>query len=308
MTGKKNSRTRTRTHENTPEPTDPATTGASTSTSTTVPDRLTTVPASASVPDRSAASDRLTASDRSAVPNRFEAAKTTISAKRATMPPAYAVNIPVKNIPAAATPKKDKKKKPSFFYAGLLAAPDLSTVKMQSVKGMGTTFGLLLGYQLNAHWAIETGIYDDRKKYYTEGDYFDKSKMGRLRYANLLNVDGVCNMWEIPINIRYNLNTSDRIRWFATAGLSTYLMTHENYDYQYNWNGGTTMTSSWQGANTSKYPFSILNLSFGYEQRLGKIGNLRLEPYIRVPLGGIGTGNLPIMSAGLNIGLTRKLW
>jgi len=239
---------------------------------------------------------------------------TAISAQRALIPFAYAVNISVKgkdNQASGTTPKKDnsvKKKKQSFFYAGLSAAPDLSTIKMQSVKGVGTTFGVLLGYQFNSRWAVETGIYDDRKKYYTEGDYFDKSKIGNLRYADLLNVDGICNMWEIPVNVRYNLSTGEKMKWFATAGLSTYLMTHENYDYQYTWNGGPVMTKSWQGANTSKYPFSVLNVSVGYEQRLGKIGNLRLEPYIRVPLGGIGTGNLPIMSAGLNIGLTRKLW
>jgi hypothetical protein len=27
-----------------------------------------------------------------------------------------------------------------------------------------------------------------------------------------------------------------------------------------------------------------------------------------VPLSGIGTGKLPIMSTGINIGITRRLW
>jgi len=33
-----------------------------------------------------------------------------------------------------------------------------------------------------------------------------------------------------------------------------------------------------------------------------------VEPYLRLPLAGIGTGKLPIMSAGINIGITRRLW
>jgi hypothetical protein len=116
-------------------------------------------------------------------------------------------------------------------------------------------------------------------------------------------------MWEIPLNIRYNFNKSERMKWFATAGLSTYLMTKENYTYQYNyWSGGPTEDSAWKINKPSQYWFSVVNLSAGFEQRLGKIGNLRLEPYVRLPLSGIGTGRLPIMSAGLNIGFTRRLW
>ena len=124
---------------------------------------------------------------------------------------------------------------------------------------------------------------------------------------NLLNVDGICNMWEIPVNVRYNFNTSLRMKWFATAGLSTYLMTSEKYAYRVesSWN---TEDSSWNIHKPSQYLFSIVNLSAGFEQRVGKIGNLRLEPYVRIPLSGIGTGKLPILSAGLNIGFTRQLW
>jgi hypothetical protein len=99
------------------------------------------------------------------------------------------------------------------------------------------------------------------------------------------------------------------MRWFGTAGLSTYFMSKEKYTYayDYNWTGPTDY-SHWNINKPSQYWFSILNLSAGFEQRIGKIGNLRLEPYVRVPLSGIGTGRLSIMSAGLNIGFTHQLW
>lgn len=229
--------------------------------------------------------------------------------RRAPIGGSYQVDVEV------VAPKKAKDatppptpKRQSHGYIGVFGAPDFSTVRFQTMKGVGTTFGVLFGYSFNARWAVESGVSLDRKSYYTSGEYFSTEKV-RMPYGydKLLNVDGTCNMLEIPLNVRYNFSTSPRMKWFATAGLSTYLMSRENYTYQYeaNW---AVEDSSWNIHRPSQYWVSIVNLSAGFEQRLGRIGNLRLEPYIRIPLSGIGTGNLPIMSVGLNVGLTHQLW
>jgi hypothetical protein len=194
--------------------------------------------------------------------------------------------------------------KHSHGYIGVFVAPDFSTVRFQTMKGVGTTFGVLLGYSFNERWAVESGLSLDMKRYYTAGEYFKKAMPAGY---TLLNVDGTCNMLEIPVNVRYNFSTGSRMKWFATAGLSTYLMSKENYNYQYS-DGWATGDSNWSIHKPSQYWFSIVNVSAGFEQRVGKIGNLRLEPYARIPLSGIGTGKLPIVSAGLNIGLVRTLW
>jgi hypothetical protein len=219
------------------------------------------------------------------------------------------VSAPVIAVDDQASPGKKPTAHKSHGYIGLTAAPDFSTVKLQSMKGVGTTVGVLLGYAFNDRWAVETGLYLDRKRYYTQGEYFNTSKVRLPPNYKLLNVDGTCYMWEIPVNVRYNFSTGPRMQWFGTAGFSTYLMSKENYTYQYNYaSGGMAESSHWNINRPSQYWFTILNVSAGFEQRIGKIGNLRLEPYIRIPTSGIGTGNLPIMSAGLNIGLTRQLW
>jgi hypothetical protein len=205
-------------------------------------------------------------------------------------------------------PKASSKQKSSYLYAGLLAAPDLSTVKFQSMKGVGTTYSLLLGYQFNKRWAVETGVSLDRKRYYTSGEYFDTKGVHLPTWGyTLKDVDGTCYMWEIPINVRYNFSQSEKTKWFATAGLSTYFMTREKYNYSGIYNGNPS-DSSWNIKKPSQYWFSIINLSVGYEHRLGGIGNLRIEPYLRVPLSGLGTGKLNILSTGINIGITRRLW
>jgi len=230
--------------------------------------------------------------------------------QRAAIPRDYRLAV---DVTAPAT-KKDSTAKPKaktkHFYAGVFGSPDLSTVKMQSVKGVGTTFGLILGYTFNGgHWAIETGAYVDRKKYYTDGEYFNTKEIHLPANSWLTDVNGICYMWEIPLNVRYNFNPGAKTSWFATAGFSTYLMSHEKYAYGLEWMGNPNVyDSSWNFHKSSQYPFSIINLSAGFEQRLGKIGNLRVEPYVRLPLTGLGTGKLPIMSAGVNIGITRQLW
>jgi hypothetical protein len=215
------------------------------------------------------------------------------------------------NVAGSSAAKKTTLRSPrqSSFYVGLMAAPDISTVKMQSVKGVGTTFSLLLGYNINRRWAIETGVSLDRKKYYTEGEYFSTKHLNLYPSYKIQDVDGTCNMWEIPVNLRYNLSEGPKTKWFATAGLSTYFMSKEQYAYRVkNIYSGNVSNYAHTYDSASHYPFAVINLSIGYEQKLGKAGNLRIEPYLRVPLSGIGTGSLPIMSAGLNIGITRRIW
>ena len=192
-------------------------------------------------------------------------------------------------------------------YIGLTGAPDLSTVKMQATKGVGTTWGLILGYSFNSHWAVESGVYLDRKKYYTAGEYY-KGEVSIPSYTSLQSVNGNCNMWEIPLNVRYNFNPGSKITWFATAGASSYFMTKQHYAYEVEAGGSAWSGGAWTDSAHSNYLFSVINLSGGFEQRIGRIGNLRIEPYLRIPLSGIGSGRLPIMSAGLNIGITHQLW
>jgi len=260
--------------------------------------------------------DARIADDKGTGNNEVKAGRVGVNASLASTKNAATINIPVrsnteepvKKSPAAKDKIKLQKPKPSF-YVGIMGSPDLSVIRFQSLKAVGSNFGLLLGYSFNSRWAVETGIYYDRKKYYTEGEYFSKAKVSRLQDVDLKTVDGVCNMWEIPLNVRYNFSSSNnKMKWFATGGLSTYLMSKEKYTFTGEYWGNPNWHGTYNYNKPYKYWFSILNLSVGYEQRLGKIGNLRLEPFLRVPLAGIGTGDLSIMSAGLNIGITRRIW
>lgn len=106
------------------------------------------------------------------------------------------------------SPKTNKASPNKGFYVGFIAGPDLSTVKFQSVEQLGYSLGALIGYRLNGHFSIETGLLWDKKYYYTEGKYFSKDQLYVPPSASILNVNGNCNMFEIPISLRYDFTTN----------------------------------------------------------------------------------------------------
>jgi len=192
-----------------------------------------------------------------------------------------------------------------YFYAGLIAGGDMSFVKYQKAQPLGYNIGLLAGYKFKK-LSIESGLLYVKKNYYSDGEYFDKSKTPYFNNAKILTVDGYCRMFEIPLNIKYDFIEKNRHAFFATAGLSSYLMNKEFYNYDYikdgQWRNGSRAymhsTQNW---------FSILNLSAGYQLRTGAKTNIRFETYYKAPLSGVGTGSLPVSSLGINAGITRQI-
>ena len=205
--------------------------------------------------------------------------------------------------------KKIKIKQPQqkYFYVGLLTGPDLSSVKLQKLNA-GVGIGALAGYRINNRWSVEAGFFWDKKKYYTEGKYFNTDKLPSLpAHTTILNADGDCNMFEIPVNVNYHFGKKGGYNWFVNLGASSYLMNKETYAFlmeRYN----MQYTGQWDYKHSSKDWFAVLNLGAGYEKQIGKVGKLRLQPYMRVPIRGTGIGKLSLSSGGFYIGFTKKIF
>jgi hypothetical protein len=114
------------------------------------------------------------------------------------------------------------------FYVGLIAGPDVSTVKFQSVNNLGFSLGALIGYRFNNLLSVETGLIWDKKYYYSNGEYYKKDGVALPPTTTL---DGSCSMFEIPVAIRFDFATKKNHGFFAKTGLSSYLMTSENYTF-----------------------------------------------------------------------------
>ena len=191
------------------------------------------------------------------------------------------------------------------FYAGVTAAPDFSTVKFQTMKSTGYGFGVVAGYRIDRHFSVETGLSWDRKKYYSKGEYFDKSKTKIPSNVDVTYIDGYCDMFEIPLTVRYDLTAGKRGHWFAAAGFSSYLMKNENYLY-----GAQTNNVPWSRyvdyKNSGNNFFSIIQFSAGYELNWTARNRIRIEPYFKAPLSGVGIGSLPLSSVGMTFGFIHS--
>jgi len=185
------------------------------------------------------------------------------------------------------------------FYVGLFAGPDVSTVKFQSVNNLGFSLGALVGYHFNNRLSVETGLIWDKKYYYSNGEYYKKDGASLPPTTTL---DGTCSMFEIPVNIRFDFATSKNHGFFAKAGLSSYLMTSENYTFNY----PTYPSFQWKNDSLQNNIFSILQISGGYERAISDKTKIRVEPYVKIPLQGIGRGDMPITSFGIYFGITHS--
>lgn len=204
--------------------------------------------------------------------------------------------------PAAQQPaKKEEPKKPHNYKQpleiGLLAGPDASTVSFGSLYKAGYNFGLQVGYRFNNRWSVNTAIIYTKKFYKADSQYFHpKNSWGGAWKPS--DVDGNCAMWEIPVNVRYDLAYNDKRRWFVSTGLSTYLMKSEDYSLNFRSMGGGIYSTTYKSDSNSNYIFSILNLSVGFERSLGKHFSIQAEPYLKIPMKGLGYGNMRMDSYG----------
>ncbi len=191
------------------------------------------------------------------------------------------------------------------FYAGLMGSLDFSTVKFQQIHKAGYSLSFLVGDRLSKHISVESGISVSKKYYYSDGKYFDKKKTGIPEQVDIYFTNGTCKMFEIPVNVKYNFAVHKNSSLFATAGLSSYFMKKESYGYHADWNGWVYDTAR-QYKNSGTNLLSVVNFSVGYQLRVNKATTLRIEPYLKVPLKGIGIANMPIMSTGISVGFTRS--
>lgn len=219
-----------------------------------------------------------------------------------------AVNLKV-DLPKAQIPQEEyakpvvalPKQKFSRFGVRLAFAPDANAVEKLRSFALGKSVGLLFEYKLSKKLVIQTGAIYAAKTYDTSIDnYHAWAKNWSTRPIKPNNVEGTCNMIDLPLNIRFNVFQKPNQTWFVSSGVSSYLMLEETYEYYYD--TPTTPTGlptylTWKRDND--YYFSTLNLSFGFEKRIGKGLTIQAEPYLKTPLTEVGRGKVNLYSSGL---------
>ncbi len=184
----------------------------------------------------------------------------------------------------------------SKFGIRLALSPDFNSIENLGTSALGGTVGILFEYKLSKKLILQTGITYSNKKYIGSfEDYHNWTDWKGYHPSKPTEVDGGCKIIDIPINLRVNLFQKPKQTWFVSSGISSYLMTKESYTYIYNW--APSKTSNWN--DNSKYYWSVLNFSVGFEKQISKHFSLQIEPYLKTPLKSVGRGGVNLYSSGL---------
>ncbi|MDB5239554.1 MAG: hypothetical protein JWP57_179 [Spirosoma sp.] len=200
-----------------------------------------------------------------------------------------------------------------------VVSPDLSGIGLKDLSRPGTNVGLLLEYRMASRWTIQAGVLRSTKVYKASTAEYELPDYTAKWRVLPQSVDGRCNMLDIPLNLRYDValrprsNGQPPSRWFVSGGVTTYIMQKEDYEYIYAeadkvhvYPSAYPSMTGWHG-KTGGYGFSQLNLSMGYEQALSRRLSWQVEPFVKVPLKGVGYFKIDLLSTGAFFSLRYKL-
>lgn len=205
---------------------------------------------------------------------------------------------------SAGDQKVIKRSKPLPLGIAVSSGVDISAVGTRYIGKAKLLYGAGFSYGIK-RIVLRTGIYFSRKIYSTEPDEYHLPNTWP-NYYDLQRVDADCAVIQLPLSVSYLLNQSKDHNWFASAGLTSLIMKRETYNYLFKVTGGPVQSSQWTLYNKNKHFFSVLNLSGGYEKKFNERTSLSAEPYLNLPLEGIGFGKVKMMSAGVMFTLTFK--
>ncbi len=200
-----------------------------------------------------------------------------------------------------------KAQKRNAFFLTFSAGPDMSYTSSGKPGKIRPVAGLGLGFTFKDRLTVRTGFYSASKVYSASPEAYHPPAVFYSYYPYLEKVDADCKVYEIPLTFSYNFGRTKQQHWFASAGISSYLMKTETYNYFYKTSPlGTTVNRKWGIKNENQHLFSVLGISAGYQRNLSKSLSIIAEPYLKLPMSGVGYGKVKLNSAGLLFSIAVK--
>lgn len=200
--------------------------------------------------------------------------------------------------------KKDKKNKriAGFYLVGTIGA-EASSAKLLSYKNstIAPAYGAGFGYRFNKRLSIQTGFYAGAKKYVAGPNDYNAKPGTYLSTVKIIKVDANCMVYEVPVTLQYNWLIKPKANYYAAAGISSYIMKKEKYNYTFERNN-TQYTYPYDYTKNS-HLFASLQLSLGIEKQLARKLYLQLAPIVSLPLQGVGEGSVKIFTTRLQVSL-----
>jgi len=198
--------------------------------------------------------------------------------------------------PTKKSPSKTKDSRGTNFAFTFSAGPDISSVNFSEPGEWRMAYGVGVIYSLSKKISLRTGFFAGRKIYTANPDDYHSDYNPP---ASLQKIEANCLVYEIPLNVLYSFPKLKKHNWFVGGGLSSYLMKEETYDYVHKdpWGQVRYYTANYKNENA--HFFSVANLSGGYQYHFSDRFSMMAEPYVKIPLTGVGQGKVQLNSGGI---------
>ncbi len=191
------------------------------------------------------------------------------------------------------------------FSLNVSAGPDVSATNINNVGTIQLLYGAGISYKFAKRWQVRTGFYTVKKIYGAKPSDYNPPAVFWNYYPGLESINADCRVNEIPLIINYTFSENLKHAWFGSVGVSSYFMKRETYDYHSKTPWGY-QDKSYTIRGENKHYLSSLRISAGYEKTLNKNISFTAEPYLNLPLSGIGYGKVKLNSAGFLFSLSVK--
>lgn len=204
----------------------------------------------------------------------------------------------------ATAKEPSKRSSTGRWQLGLVGGANVAMVKGDVSTTPGLTTGILVQHRINdTRISVESGVIYENMTYAVENEYFNPG--GKPVSPKVSNISGACTMIDVPVNVRYDMVHSKKRKAFVSTGVSPTVMVKQSYVYDYTDENGTRLIDrdvTGQGKNF----YAVANVSVGYEQKWNKT-SVQVAPYLKIPMGEIGYGNLSLGGIGTQVSIKRDL-
>ena len=190
-----------------------------------------------------------------------------------------------------------------------LAGPDLTSVRGAGKTSLSENIGLAYSYPLTKGLSVSVGATYAKKNYKSAYKFYSPSNPPEMTQLPS-NVSAVCDVLDVPLTANYTVLKSKKVKFNVSAGLSSYFMLKEKYTFDYEGGGsygGSQKSAVYEVSGENQHIFGVADFSISIEKKISDKINIGVKPFVKMPLTGIGYGNVDLESKGVAFTLGMSL-
>lgn len=209
--------------------------------------------------------------------------------------------IPVEAKLRRTEPPRLSSKTPGKLTLSVIAAPDITDTKASINRKVSSNFGFLLHYPISKKLSLSTGAIYAKKVY----DYGGTTAAGYGEAAAAWKLDADCFVLDVPLNLTYQVAQKQNYTFSVNTGLSSYIMLKEKYRINTDPQASNSIINV-NINNQNRHFFGVANFSVTVDRKISDRVSVGIQPFVKVPLTGIGYYNYDLRSKGVAVSLSLK--